>query len=797
MAAPTDRSVLMRNALIAATLLLVGAGADGEPQSLAPRPKVDPAAVFNRYCVTCHNSKLQTADLALDALDLSALPARAEVWEKVVRKLRGGTMPPLGLPRPDAATYNALASWIETTIDNAAAERPNPGRIPAVHRLNRAEYTNAIRDLLAVDVDGSALLPPDDSGYGFDNIADVLSVSPMLTERYLSAALKISRLAVGDPKVRPVTETFQVNKYLKQEDRVSDDLPFGSRGGAAIKYYFPVDGDYVVKIFFDRTYDGRVRGLAEPHDLEVRLDGVTVQQITVGGPGATGRGGRNVAIDGTEVRFAATAGSKVLGVTFVKKAARLEGMRRPLYAVTSYEYAGDVTLAPAIGSLELRGPYDVKGPGNSPSRQRIFTCASRSDSCARQILSTIARRAYRRPVTGADVEPLLGFHRAAAKTDGFEGGIESALRRILVSPDFLFRIERDAPHSAAGAAYRVSDLELASRLSFFLWSSIPDDELLDLAERGQLKQPAVLDRQVRRMLADSRSKALVTNFAGQWLWVRNIRLHQPDPAIFPDFDENLRQAFEREVQLFLDSQIREDHGVSELLTADYTFVNERLARHYGIPNVYGNHFRRITVSDDARRGLLGKAGILTVTSYPNRTSPVFRGKWLLENVLGAPPPPPPPNVPALQENAAGAQALSMRQRMEQHRSNPACATCHKIMDPLGFALENFDAIGRWRTTDAGRAIDASGVLADGSKIDGAASLRAALLSRREEFVTTAAGKLLTYALGRGVEYYDAPALRLIVRSAAGDDYRWSALIAGIVKSAPFQYRSPHSVRMSQ
>ena len=782
----------MRTIVLAAALLTLTGGTAFAQQD-------DPRAALNRYCVTCHNARLKTAGLAIDTLQGADVPANAAAWEKVIRKLRGGTMPPQGSPRPDAATYQALAASLETTIDDAARSRPRPGRVPAVHRLNRAEYSNAIRDLLAVEIDAAAFLPPDDSGFGFDNIADVLSVSPMLTERYLSAALKISRLAVGDPNIRPATDTFEVNKYLKQDDRVSDELPFGSRGGTAIRYYFPVDGDYIVKIFFDRTYDGRVRGLSEPHTLEVRLDGAKVQEIAVGGPEASGRGARNVSIDGTEVRFSATAGPKVVAVSFVKKASRAEGMRRPFYAVTSYEYAGDVTLAPAVGSVELRGPYDVTGPGESPSRQRIFTCREENDRCARQILSTIARRAFRRPVGDGDIDPLMNFYRATATAGapsgaksggqaGLAAGIEAALRRILVSPDFLFRTEHDPAGAKPGHAYSISDLELASRLSFFLWSSIPDDELLDAAARGALRQPAVLDRQVRRMLADARSRALVTNFAAQWLWVRNIRLHQPDPIVFPEFDENLRQALEREIQLFLDSQIREDRGVPELLNADYTFVNERLARHYGLPNVYGNHFRRISLTDDARKGLLGKAGLLTVTSYPNRTSPVFRGKWLLENVLGAPPPPPPPDVPALQENGGGRAPRSVRERMEQHRANPTCAACHKVMDPLGFALENFDGIGRWRADEDGRPIDPSGVLADGAKVDGPRSLREALLAKREEFVFTVAGKLLTYAMGRGAEYYDAPAIRKIVREAAADDYRWSSLILGIAKSVPFQYR---------
>ena len=776
---------------------LVGAQTPGVSTRRDGDPAVQVRATLDRYCISCHNARLNTADLALDTVDIKAVPERAELWEKVIRRLRSGTMPPQGSRRPDAATYAAVAGWLETTIDNAAAAHPHPGRRPAVHRLNRAEYANAIRDLLAVDVDAATLLPPDDSGYGFDNIADVLSVSPMLTERYLSAALKISRVAVGDPTLRPVTETFAVNKYLKQDDRVSDDLPFGSRGGLAVRYYFPVDADYAIKIFFDRTYDGRVRGLADPHQLEVRLDGVKVREITVGGDAAGGRGQRNVAIDGTEVRFAASAGPRVLGVSFVKKADEPEGMRRPLYAVTSYEYAGDINVAPAVGRVELRGPFDVRGAGDSPSRRRIFIChpgapengpSSADTACARRILSALARRAYRRPVTESDVRPLLDFYATARKEEGFDAGIEAALRRMLVSPDFLFRVEHEPSRVAPGTAYRISDFELASRLSFFLWSSIPDDVLLDAAASGRLSEPAVLERQVQRMLADRRSRSLVANFAGQWLWVRNIRLHTPDPAIFPDFDENLREAFAREIELFLESQVREDRSVRELLDADYTFLNERLARHYGIANVYGNHFRRVALTDTARRGLLGKGGLLTVTSYPHRTSPVFRGKWLLENILGAPPPPPPPDVPALQERGEHDAPKSVRERMEQHRANPACAACHKVMDPLGFALENFDAIGRWRTSDGGGPIDPSGTLANGAAVDGPATLARALLERRDGFVTTVTEKLLTYGVGRGVESYDAPAIRRIVGEAAANDYRWSSLILGVAKSPPFQMR---------
>ena len=776
-----------------------------------PTPTAEDAAsrqLLDRYCVGCHNDRTLTADLSLQHLDFTAagqVEAETEAWEKVIRKLRTRAMPPAGRPRPDDAAYDALAGRLERAIDRGASANPNPGRRPAIHRLNRAEYANAIRDLLSLEIDSETLLPADDAGYGFDNIADVLSVSPMLTERYLGAARKISRLAVGDPSLAPATEVFKVDKHLKQDTRVSDDLPFGSRGGLAVRHQFPVDGDYAIKVFLLRTYDGRVRGLLEPNVLEIRLDGALVETLTIGGPPEASaesadaprrRDLRNVADDGQAVRFKATAGPATIGVSFVAKGAVPEGMRRPEYSVTSYEYAGDQTTAPGIGSIELSGPYDVTGRGDTPARRRIFSCRPDHEAnarpCATQILSSLARRAYRRPVTAEDVELLLGFYDSGRAGRDFDAGIEMALRRMLVSPDFLFRRERDPADVAAGAVYRVSDVELASRLSFFLWSSIPDDELLGLAERGELTRPGVLDQQVRRLLADPRAATLVDNFGGQWLYLRNMALVAPDPYAFGDFDANLREAMAREMELFLDSQIREDHTVPGLLTADYTFVNERLARHYGIPNVYGNHFRRVALHGDldVRRGLLGKGSLLTVTSYAHRTSPVLRGKWLLENVLGTPPPPPPPDVPALEENDdAAAAPRSVRERLEQHRSNPVCASCHRIMDPLGFALENFDGIGRWRTVnDGGTAIDAGGTLTDGTPVDGPATLRNALVARAEDFVTIVTEKLMTYALGRGVEYYDAPAIRRVVREAAGDDYRWSALVAGIVRSTPFQMR---------
>ncbi len=794
-------------AVLAWTLLwLVGGGPGAALAQSAP----DDRALLTRYCVGCHNDRTLTAGVSLQGVDVDRVGEHAgevELWERVIRKLRTRAMPPAGRPRPSEEQYEGVVARLETAIDAAAAADPNPGRRPAVHRLNRAEYANAVRDLLALDVDARTLLPADDSGFGFDNIADVLSVSPMLTERYLSAARKISRLAVGDPNLAPSTEIFTVDKYLKQDARVSDDLPFGSRGGLAVRHTFPVDGEYVVKIYLARTYDGRLRGLANRHEMEVRLDGALVETLTVGGPvlDASGeeqrRDYRNAADDGQEVRFTVPAGPHLLAVTFVDQAAVLEGMRRPHYAVTSYEYAGDQTHDPGIGRVELRGPYDVTGRGDTPSRRAIFVCRPPAGAapsgpeeiaCAREILGALGRRAFRRPLDGGDLDMLLDFFHLGRESGDFDAGVEMALRRVLVSPDFLFRRERDPEGAAPGAPYLVSEHELAARLSFFLWSSIPDDELLDLADRGALREPGVLEAQVERMLADPRAASLVDNFGGQWLYLRNMALVAPDPYAFADFDANLREAMAREMELFLDRQIRGDHGVLELLTSDETFVNQRLAEHYGIPGVYGNHFRPVALAGglSPRRGLLGKGSLLTVTSYAHRTSPVVRGKWLLENILGSPPPPPPPDVPALAENDdSGEPPRSVRERLEVHRENPACAGCHRVMDPLGFALENFDAIGRWRTvTEAGTPVDAAGELADGTPVDGPESLASALLKRPESFVTTVTEKLMTYGLGRGVEYYDAPAVRRVVREAADDDYRWSAIIAGIARSAPFQLR---------
>jgi hypothetical protein len=798
-------------ALLGIAIALIGVGALRAAQQAASpsgAPALSPhRATLNRYCVTCHNEKLRTADLLLDRADLEKVSESPEIWEKVVGKLRSGAMPPAGAPRPDKPTYDSVASYLEKELDRAAAVKSDPGR-PAIHRLNSTEYTNAIRDLLAMDIDGASLLPVDDSSYGFDNIGDVLTVSPALLERYMSAAAKISRLAIGDSTLAPDSETYEVAVRRMQNERESEDLPFGSRGGIAIRRYFPLDAEYeiVIRLQRDRVLD--IIGLAEPHQLDVRLNGAKIKSFTVGGGerDKTKKGGQSDAVHeeetyertadaGLQFRLPVKAGTHVIGVAFLEKAGEPEGTLRRRLVGAQYGQDEDI---PGIGSVRITGPFSEFGPGDTPSRRKIFVChpvaspaaSKEQESCARKILSLLARRAYRRPVTDADVQTLLRFYAAGSKQGGFEAGIGSALRRILVSPEFLFRIERDPPNLAADTAYPISDLELASRLSFFLWSSIPDDQLLDLAERGKLKDAAILEQQVRRMLADSRSQALISNFAGQWLYLRNMEKVVPDPEAFPEFDENLRTAFEQETELLLESMLREDRPVTDLLSADYTFLNERLARYYQIPNIYGSHFRRVTLSDPVRMGIVGKGSILTVTSYATRTSPTLRGKWLLENILGSPPPPPPANIPSLKDRGEDGKILSVREQMEQHRKNPACMGCHARMDPLGFALENFDAIGRWRTTSGAgdTPIDSSGVLPDGTKFQGPAELRKILLDRREEFVSTVSKKLLTYALGRGIEYYDAPAIRKVMREAAPSDYRWSSLLLGIVRSTPFQMR---------
>ena len=738
--------------------------------SLPPSPR----AVLDTFCVTCHNARLRTADLQLDAVDVERPAANAAVWEKVLRKLRARDMPPPGMPHPDTATYESVTRYLEAALDQAAAATPNPGR-PAAYRLSRFQYANAVRDLIALDVDAASLLPADDSGYGFDNIGDVLTVSPMLLEKYLSAAAKISRLAVGDPSLEPTSTEFQIPPATVQTQRESRDLPIGSRGGIAVRHHFPLDAEYVIKVRLQRGKDATtIVGMSEPRQLDIRLDGRRLRVFTVGGQSPATRGDFD---DGLEVRIPVDAGSHVVASTFVKDTVKPEGV---------LDRAGNQAFFEGVGSISIAGPYAPTGSGDTASRRKIFVCRPRQRSdeaaCATRIITTLARRAYRRPITKEEIPALMTPYRLAGDTGGFEAGIRLALQRILVSPDFLFRIEVDPANIRSGFAYRVSDVELASRLSFFLWSSGPDDELLDLAERGRLRDRAVLERQVVRMLADPRAKTLVSNFVGQWLYLRNVEAVLPDPSAFPDFDENLRAALARETDLFFESMLREDRSLLDLLRADYTFLNARLARHYGMSGIHGTEFRRVTLTNEERKGLLGKGSVLTVTSYPNRTSPTLRGKFVLENLLGSPPPPPPPNVPSLKEDK-DLGLLTMRERLALHQASPVCSSCHSRMDPLGFALENFDGLGRWRT-----GVDSSGVLPDGTRIDGPAGLRQVLLDRKDQFVTTATERLLTYALGRGVEPFDMPAVRKIVRDAAPTDFRWSSLIGGIVNSVPFQMR---------
>ncbi len=772
--------MLVLTALAASPLTLQAAGS---PSSSS--------AVLTQYCLTCHNEKLKIGGFAIEPAGVAHVGTNAEVWEKVVRKLRTSAMPPAGVPRPDSATVDSVASYLESELDRVATAKPNPGKLPLLHRLTRTEYQNAIRDLLALDalpkeMEYSLLLPSDNSGSGFDNIADLLFVSPTAMESYLDAAQKISSLAVGDPATPVMVNRYRISPDQPQDARV-DELSFGTRGGLAVRSDFPLDGEYVVKVEFA----GAAR---QPEQLEIIVDGERVQLVTMAAaapPRVAGRRAYLGALKPREFRIPVKAGPKLMGITFIdQNEMRDEETLRPQMR--------DRGTRLAIASVTISGPYGTKTPGDTPSRKRIFACqpatAAEELPCAKRILSTLERRAYRRPVTDADVERLVPFYTAGRAEGGFELGIERALERLLVSPQFLFRIEHDPAGLAPGTPYRISDSELASRLSFFIWSSIPDDELLDLAARGKLSDPAVLRQQARRMLADPRSESLVNNFAEQWLYLRDIESKTPDDLMFQDFDETLREAFRRETDLFLDSVLRGNGSVLNLLTANYTFLNERLAKHYGIPHVEGSYFRRVTLPPgDPRGGLLGQGSILTITSYATRTSPVVRGKWVLENLLSSPPPPPPPNVPALKtEGSEGGKMLTMREALTQHRANPACAGCHARMDPIGFAMENFDAIGRWRDRDAGKPIDTSGVLPDGTRLDGMTGLKKALLSHPEQFVGTVAGKLLMYAVGRNIQYYDQPAVRGIVREAAANNNTFASLVLGVVTSAPFQMRESQS-----
>ena len=773
-------------------------------------------ATLDQYCVSCHSEKVRAADLSFEGLDLSRVGEQSEIWEKVVGKLRTRTMPPAGQPRPANETYDNLAAGLESEIDRFAAANPNPGRTDTFHRLNRSEYANAVRDLLALEVDVNTLLPADDiDRNGFDNMAAVLTVSPALMERYLSAARKIARPAVGETPRVPAARNCYVPILLRQDDRMGDDLPFGSRGGVGVRHFFPVEGRYDLEIRLHRNYVNYVRGLGTRHELQVRLDGALVQTFIFGGEEPEGvqapasYAGNQFgdpaweeymlfADSNLRLRFQAKAGPHVVAASFVRKFAEPEGVLQPRQSVFASAVNEMRDGNAAVERLAITGPYESRGPGDTPSRRRLFVCRPASDAtsdeeaCARRILSSLARLAYRRPVEPADVNTLMDFYRAGRAGAGFDGGIQLALERLLISPDFLFRIERDPADITPGETYELNALDLASRLSFFLWSSIPDAELLEVAERGALRDPEVLAQQARRMLGDSRAKALVRNFAGQWLYLRNLRSVVPDAAAFPEWDENLRKAFRQETELFFESMIRDDRNVLDLLSADYTFANERLAAHYGIPGVYGSHFRRVRLDGELaerRGGILGHGSLLTVTSYPNRTSPVLRGKWLLTNILGTPPPPPPADVPDLPDRGEGGQAATVRDRLARHREDPACAACHAPMDPLGLALENYDAVGKWRTAgEAGLPLDASGLLPDGTRFDGPRGLRTILLKRRRQFVGAVTEKLLAYALGRSLEHYDRSSVRGITAAADADDYRWSSIIVGIVQSTPFRMR---------
>ena len=711
-----------------------------------------------QYCQVCHNDQLKTGGLSLQQMNPSQVSRSPETWEKVVRKLRAGMMPPAGMPRPERSVIDTFVSRVESSLDRYAAQHPNPGTV-GLHRLNRAEYANAIRDLLALNVDVSTLLPADDSSEGFDNIADALEVSPALLEGYVGAATKISRLAVGDPSISPSTDTWRAPGDLSQTKHI-EGLPIGTRGGILIDYTFPLDAEYSFKIRTRSSGFGVGSG-ALPIPVEITVDGARVD------PGKSP----------TNFHLKVAAGPHSIGIAMpADDSAGVDDV----YAV----YPDNA----AITSVAITGPTNPTGPGDTPSRRKIFVCHPTADnetSCAKRILTSLAMQAFRRPVRDADLETLLSFYQEGKNSGGFEHGIEAALARILVDPWFIFRFEQQLAGTPPGAIYAISDLELASRLSFFLWSSIPDEELLSLAKQNKLHDPRILAHEARRMLADPKSAALAENFAGQWLYLRELKNSRPETG---NFNDNLREAFRHESELFFDSIVREDRSVIDFLSGDYTFVDERLAQHYGMPGVYGSRFRRVTLPDEARCGLLGQGSILLVTSVATRTSPVARGKWVLENILGSSPPLPPPNVPALPENASTAKLVSVREKMEAHRNNPVCAACHKIMDPIGFSLENFDLTGKWRNTDGGVPIDASGQMVDGTKLSGPASLREALLSRSDVFVSTFTEKLMTYAIGRGLKYNDMPAVREITREAGRNNNRFSSIVLGIVKSAPFQMK---------
>jgi hypothetical protein len=772
----------------AAVALLASLG----PRSAAQEPAGAPAniitAFINDNCLDCHSGGDAASGLTLDDLLSRPVGRHSDEWEKVYRKLLTRQMPPPDAPRPSEESFDRAVASLGAALDLAAAEHPQPGRTEPLRRLNRTEYQNAIRDLLELNVDVASLLPPDESSHGFDNIT-VTDLSPTLLNRYVSAAQKLSRLAIGAGGSVPGGETVRVRPDVTQDVHL-EGLPLGTRGGTRFDHNFPQNGEYEIQVRLMRDRNEEVEGLHEPHELEILLDGARVGQFTIKPPG---KGESNGSIDaGLTVRIPVTAGAHEVAATFVKKSTSLqESERQPLHV--HFNFYRHPRLGPAVYEVSVTGPFDATGPGDTPSRRRILICKPTGpddeDECATRILSRLMRRAYRRPIDEADLEAPLAFFRRSRDDQGFEAGIEAALSAVLVNPNFLFRIERDPADLPPRSAYKISDIELASRLSFFLWSSIPDDELLAFAERKELSHPEVLEQQVRRMLADERSNSLVTNFASQWLYLRNLDAATPDMRLFPDFDDNLRQAFRRETELFFEAVLREDRSALDLIDAHDTFLNERLATHYGVPHVYGSRFRRVSLDEATHRGgLLRQGSVLTVTSYATRTSPVIRGHWILKNLVGTTTPPPPPNIPVLVDNTVSGK-LSVRDRLEQHRADPSCAVCHDRLDPPGFALENFDAVGRWRETEFGDAIDASGGLPDGSEFAGVSGLEHALLARPNIFVTTLTEKLMTFALGRGIETSDAPAIRQILRDAKDDDYRLSTLILGVVKSPPFQMRS--------
>jgi mono/diheme cytochrome c family protein len=761
--------------------------------SAPARPLVD------QYCAGCHNERMKSGELVLAGVDLTDVARNAAVMEKVARKLRGGTMPPEGRPRPDKPTMDAFIAGLEGALDRRAAAQPNPGRV-ASRRLNRAEYVNAIYDLLGLEVNGAELLPSDMAGFGFDNNADVLSITPSLMTRYIAAATKISRTAVGSPEIRPITQVYKVG-FESRALRANEDMPFATNGGLAVRHAFPLDGEYEFRMKMKRNGTvSTIEGIDEDeHDIELRVDHQLVKQFKIGGKYKGPDPGVLIAVpeddkagqvlhdyrmnaDGElEVRLPVKAGTRLVAAGFTDAAPSPEKMPR-----RGRLFGGDDPNWPGIDMLYISGPFNGKTPQATPSRERIFTChpaaAREEEACARQILGSLAKRAYRRPVTDADVLPLVAIYKEGRASRDFEAGIERAVEALLSSPKFLLRVEREPAGTARGAAYRLSDLELASRLSFFLWRSLPDDELIDVAARNQLR--GVLDKQVKRLLADRRASRFMKDFSEQWLEVRNLQGLEPNAQAF---DDSLRKAMAKETELFFESQVRADRPLQDLLRADYTFLNEQLGRHYGINNIYGSHFRRVTMTDERRKGLLGHASILTVTSYADRTSVVVRGKWILENLIGAPPPPPPPNVPPLKENDGRSKPTALRERMEQHRNNAVCSSCHARMDPLGFALEKYDAIGGWRESDSGAPINST-ITMHGETIDSPKAFREALLTQTEEFPRTVSEKLLTYALGRGLEFYDAPTVRGLTRDLAANDHRWSALVLGIVRSTPFQMR---------